>query len=119
MADREKLAADALAKRVHATSAELSERLVEYLASEVAVNAESYRCLQEMNRAAAERYRSAADGAAAINVAAEQLSARHAALQPLLLQVRDIEGHVTELERVAVQLNEYTKRLEHRFRALT
>lgn len=108
-----------LEERVVATSAEASARLVEYLESEGSVNAESYRCLQEMNLAGVERYRSAADLAAALNVSMKELSEKHAVLHPLLLQVRDIETHVGELERVVLQLNEYTKRLEHRYRALS
>jgi ABC-type transporter Mla subunit MlaD len=104
--------------RVRAASADMSARLVKYLASELDVNAESYACLRAMNQATAERYRAMGDGAGLLNESMEQLSARHATLQPLLLQVRDIETHVAELERVVSQLNEYTKRLEHRYRAL-
>ncbi|KAG8471080.1 hypothetical protein KFE25_009501 [Diacronema lutheri] len=103
---------------VRETVGTLSDRLVDYLSSEAAVSAESSRCLRDMNLIAAQRYRAAADGVAELNASTEAISARHAAVHPLLLQVGDIEAHVAELERVVTQLNEYTKRLEHRYRAL-
>ncbi|KAJ1627888.1 hypothetical protein T492DRAFT_1021922 [Pavlovales sp. CCMP2436] len=71
-----------------------------------------------MNWAATGRYRTECERAATLNAANEKLMARHAALQPLLMQVRDIEVHVADLERTVLSLNEYTKRLEHRYRAL-
>lgn len=103
---------------MRSASADMSAHLLDYISAELDVNAESYECLHELNLAATDRYRGMCDGVRRAHETVAQLSARHAALQPLLRQVGEVEAHVSELEHVVARLDEYTKRLEHRFRAL-
>lgn len=107
-----------LDERVRSASADLSAHLLNYVSAELDVNAESYECLHELNLTATERYRGMCDGVRRAQETVEQLSARHAELQPLLQQVGEVEVNVSKLEHVVSRLDDYTKRLEHRFRAL-
>ena len=71
-----------------------------------------------MNDAAATNYAHLADVASGLTVFADALAAKDASLAPYLQMIDAIDTQVGELEAVVSTLDNYTRRLEARVRAL-
>ena len=77
-----------------------------------------YALLRHMNDAAATNYAHLADVASGLTVFADALAAKDASLAPYLHMIDAIDSQVGELEAVVSTLDNYTRRLESRVRAL-
>jgi hypothetical protein len=77
-----------------------------------------YALLRHMNDAAATNYAHLADVASGLTVFADALAAKDASLAPYLQMIDAIDTQVGELEAVVSTLDNYTRRLEARVRAL-
>eukprot|EP00824_Muranothrix_gubernata_P014618 TRINITY_DN3029_c0_g1_i3.p1 TRINITY_DN3029_c0_g1~~TRINITY_DN3029_c0_g1_i3.p1 ORF type:complete len:158 (+),score=18.81 TRINITY_DN3029_c0_g1_i3:22-474(+) len=83
-----------------------------------AVTLEDYLLLERMNRVATQKYNEMADYAEGLGTFIAIMQAKYDSLRPYLDQIDEIDARVTQLEQVVNLLNDYTKRLEQRFKSL-
>lgn len=93
-------------------------KLSEYLQGDLAVTAEDYRLLEQMNIVTKDKYGEMTRSAKQVAASLYQLNEKYKALKPYLEQIDQLDAAVTELEHTAYQLDAYSKRLEAKFKQL-
>ena len=71
-----------------------------------------------MNHVAAAKYSEMTSTAEGLQAFAADLRSKHAALQPVFAQIETMDKAVVELEAVVDRLDDYSRRLEAKARAL-
>eukprot|EP00824_Muranothrix_gubernata_P014617 TRINITY_DN3029_c0_g1_i1.p1 TRINITY_DN3029_c0_g1~~TRINITY_DN3029_c0_g1_i1.p1 ORF type:complete len:140 (+),score=16.95 TRINITY_DN3029_c0_g1_i1:22-420(+) len=102
---------------IHATRT-MFQALNKYLRGELNLTLEDYLLLERMNRVATQKYNEMADYAEGLGTFIAIMQAKYDSLRPYLDQIDEIDARVTQLEQVVNLLNDYTKRLEQRFKSL-
>merc|ERR1712070_922677 len=97
---------------------EMFRNIAEYLDGEMEVSSMDYRLLERMNLRAAEKYRDMADHADSLTIAREKMIQKYEEFVPYMEQIDQLDANVAELEKVVGQLDEYTVRLETKFKQL-
>ena len=90
----------------------------EYIKSEIDICIADYNTLEKMNRTVADKYQNLADISGNINVEMNKLNDTYCSLQAMLVQIDDLEGCIGQLEKSASKLDDYSKRLEHRYKQI-
>eukprot|EP00658_Telonema_sp_P-2_P003645 TRINITY_DN1135_c0_g1_i4.p1 TRINITY_DN1135_c0_g1~~TRINITY_DN1135_c0_g1_i4.p1 ORF type:complete len:112 (-),score=43.50 TRINITY_DN1135_c0_g1_i4:113-448(-) len=104
----------ALRAAVHQMFANVSE----YIQGELEVSSQDYRLLERMNLVSAEKYRDLADHAENLAVARETMLNKYDEFLPYIYQIDELDKTMVALETTVNQLDEYTQRLEDKFKAL-
>ena len=97
---------------------ETFKKTAEYLHGELEGTIEDYKLLENMNRITINKYTEMKSTADSIAVNLQTLNDKYKQLQPFLDQIDQIEESVSTLEQAAYKLDNYSKRLEARFRNL-
>ena len=97
---------------------ETFKKTAEYLHGELEGTIEDYKLLENMNRITINKYTEMKSTADSIVVNLQTLNDKYKQLQPFLDQIDQIEESVSTLEQAAYKLDNYSKRLEARFRNL-
>ena len=98
---------------------EMIETTGEYVKSEIDLCAADYKALEKMNKAVTERYRDVSKYTSSIGSEMQKLNESYANLTPMLAQIDDVEKCVSELEISAGKLDNYSKRLEAKYKQFT
>ena len=101
---------------------ELSEKLfkttADYAQADLQVTLDEYALLAQMNNASTEKYSELKNSADSLTKSLEDLSSNYERLVPFLDKISKVEEQVVNLERLAYALDNYSKRLEARFKSL-
>ncbi|XP_021960398.1 biogenesis of lysosome-related organelles complex-1 subunit 2 [Folsomia candida] len=94
------------------------EKTAEYLQGELLLVQEDYKLLENLNKATAAKYSDMRQISANVGKSLHELNDKYRSLEPLLLQIDQIEDSVNKLEQAAYKLDSYSKRLEGKFKTL-
>jgi len=89
-----------------------------YLKGELLATSEDYKLLESMNLAASEKYAEMTDVAKGLTSFMKDLQIKYKDFNPYLEKIDEIDTNVTELEKTVLLLDEYTRRLETKFKNL-
>jgi len=89
-----------------------------YLKGELLATSEDYKLLESMNLLASEKYVEMTDVAKGLTSFMKDLQIKYKDFQPYLEKIDEIDTNVTELEKTVLLLDDYTKRLETKFKNL-
>merc|ERR1711907_876058 len=104
----------ALEGAVHQMFANVSE----YIQGELEVSSQDYQLLERMNLASADKYKDLADHAENLVAARHTMLSKYDEFLPYIYQIDELDKTMKSLEQTVEQLDEYTKRLEAKFKAL-
>ncbi|XP_074648498.1 biogenesis of lysosome-related organelles complex 1 subunit 2-like isoform X2 [Tubulanus polymorphus] len=94
------------------------EKAAEYMRGDLAATAEDYKLLEQMNRITIGKYAEMKQIAGNINHGMTDINEKYRNLQPYLDQIDQIEESVSNLEQATYRLDNYSKRLEAKFKQL-
>ncbi|XP_005098058.1 biogenesis of lysosome-related organelles complex 1 subunit 2 [Aplysia californica] len=97
---------------------ETFQKTAEYLQGELDGTIEDYKLLEKMNSVTMNKYSEMKHIALSISGALKDLNEKYQRLHPYLQQIDLVEESVTDLERAAYSLDQYSKRLEIKFKVL-
>eukprot|EP00656_Telonema_subtile_P058608 TRINITY_DN997_c0_g1_i1.p3 TRINITY_DN997_c0_g1~~TRINITY_DN997_c0_g1_i1.p3 ORF type:complete len:116 (-),score=38.75 TRINITY_DN997_c0_g1_i1:231-578(-) len=97
---------------------EMFGNVSEYVQGELEVSSQDYQLLERMNLSAAEKYKDLADHGENLVVAREVMLNKYDEFLPYIFQIDELDKTMDSLEKTVAQLDEYTKRLEAKFKAL-
>lgn len=97
---------------------ETFKKTADYLHGELEGTIEDYKLLENMNRITINKYTEMKSTANEIAERLQTLNDKYKQLQPYLDQIDQIEESVNHLEQAAYKLDNYSKRLEARFKNL-
>ena len=95
---------------------EMLQTTSDYIKSEIEMCVADYQLLEKMNRSVEEKYKNLTTVSSSISSEMEKLNEKYAVLLPLLSQIDEVEKCVGELEQSASKLDNYSKRLEIKFK---
>lgn len=99
-------------------SSEMLKSTADYIESEVALCTADYVTLEKMNRAVEAKYTNFSDISSNISQEMGKLNETYATLMPMLAQIDDLEGCIGQLEKSANKLDDYSKKLELRYKQI-
>lgn len=103
---------------VEQLSNNLFKATAEYAQADLQVTLDEYALLAKMNDASAEKYCQLKNSADSLSKSLAELNSNYQRLVPFLDKISKLEEQVVNLERLAYSLDNYSKRLEARFRSL-
>ena len=89
-----------------------------YAQADLQVTLDEYALLAKMNDVSADKYNELKNSADSLAKSLSDLNANYERLVPFLDKISKLEDQVVNLERLAYSLDNYSKRLEARFRSL-
>eukprot|EP00027_Filamoeba_sp_ATCC50430_P000036 CAMPEP_0168550440 /NCGR_PEP_ID=MMETSP0413-20121227/5641_1 /TAXON_ID=136452 /ORGANISM="Filamoeba nolandi, Strain NC-AS-23-1" /LENGTH=138 /DNA_ID=CAMNT_0008580901 /DNA_START=23 /DNA_END=435 /DNA_ORIENTATION=+ len=92
--------------------------LSDYLQSELQVAAEDFKLLENMNNVTLEKYVEMTNTAQSLSTFMEDLQKKYAEFEPYIQKINQIDTNVAELESTVQLLDDYSKRLEEKFKKL-
>jgi len=96
----------------------LFRTLSDYLRGELMATSEDYKLLENMNVVTKDKYGEMTSMAAKLGESMKLLQEKYKTFQPYLEKIDEIDSSVTDLEKTVVLLDEYTQRLEEKFKHL-
>eukprot|EP00283_Hemiselmis_rufescens_P008691 CAMPEP_0173424122 /NCGR_PEP_ID=MMETSP1357-20121228/4126_1 /TAXON_ID=77926 /ORGANISM="Hemiselmis rufescens, Strain PCC563" /LENGTH=126 /DNA_ID=CAMNT_0014387297 /DNA_START=30 /DNA_END=410 /DNA_ORIENTATION=+ len=90
----------------------------DYIQGEVAATSQDYKLLEAMHGATTDKFQSLTTQASSLSSDMGNLQGKAKELQPVLDQVDVLEASVSELHDTAVMLDEYSKRVESKYKDL-
>eukprot|EP01121_Diplochlamys_sp_Union-15-3_P011392 TRINITY_DN3302_c0_g4_i1.p1 TRINITY_DN3302_c0_g4~~TRINITY_DN3302_c0_g4_i1.p1 ORF type:complete len:203 (-),score=48.73 TRINITY_DN3302_c0_g4_i1:19-579(-) len=96
----------------------LFRTLSDYLRGELLATSEDYKLLENMNNVTKEKYVEMTEMAVKLGEQMTLLQQKYKSFQPYLEKIDEIDTSVNELEKTVVLLDEYTLRLEEKFKHL-
>ncbi|XP_048763903.2 biogenesis of lysosome-related organelles complex 1 subunit 2-like isoform X2 [Ostrea edulis] len=97
---------------------ETFQKSAEYLHGELEGTIEDYKLLEALNRITITKYTDMKELTENISKGLQDLNDKYSNLRPFLDQITQIDENVTALEQAAYKLDNYSKRLESKFKAL-
>eukprot|EP00026_Physarum_polycephalum_P019736 Phypoly_transcript_21895.p1 GENE.Phypoly_transcript_21895~~Phypoly_transcript_21895.p1 ORF type:complete len:147 (+),score=37.34 Phypoly_transcript_21895:132-572(+) len=94
------------------------ENIANYLKGELTATTNDYKLLASMNAVASSKYSEMSEVARGLTSFMKDLQQKYQDFQPYLDKIEEIDTSVTELEKTVVLLDEYSKRLEWKFKNL-
>ena len=88
----------------------------QYLTAELTTSTDELVLLRDLNTAAKQKYSGMADNTAQLVKYMSDLKEKYDSLAPYLAKVDEVDRSVTELEQTVASLDDYTKRIEVRFK---
>lgn len=105
-------------EKVVSLTKELFHKTSNYVKAELEVTQEDYKLLEQMNRRTAVRYSQVKEVAEGLNNSLQDLEVNYARIMPFLDKVDVLEEKVARLEELAYSVDNYSKRLESKFKSL-
>ncbi|XP_074599565.1 biogenesis of lysosome-related organelles complex 1 subunit 2 [Brevipalpus obovatus] len=96
----------------------LTEKVKEYLSSEMSITLEDYKTLEKMNQVTANKYHDMKVKCDEINQAHQNLKSKYECLSEYFAQIDNLEKKIDTLEEMAYSIDLYTKKLENQFKKL-
>jgi len=87
-----------------------------YLKGELTATTNDYKLLATMNSVCTTKYAEMTDVAKGLTSFMKDLQQKYQDFKPYLDQIDEIDANVTELEKTVVLLDDYSKRLEWKFK---
>ncbi|XP_011454403.1 biogenesis of lysosome-related organelles complex 1 subunit 2-like isoform X2 [Crassostrea angulata] len=97
---------------------ETFQKSAEYLHGELEGTIEDYKLLETLNKITITKYTDMKEFTENISRGLQELNEKYSNLHPFLEQINQIDENVTALEQAAYKLDNYSKRLESKFKAL-
>jgi len=94
------------------------ENIANYLKGELTATTNDYKLLASMNAVCSSKYTEMSEVARGLTSFMKDLQQKYQDFQPYLDKIEEIDTNVTELEKTVVLLDEYSKRLEWKFKNL-
>lgn len=91
----------------------------DYIKGEIDLCIADYETLEKMNRTVADKYKEVSDYTVNIAGQMKKLDDSYAELLPMLSQIEDVKKCVDSLEETTTKLDNYSKRLELKFKQFT
>ncbi|PKK66527.1 hypothetical protein RhiirC2_753289, partial [Rhizophagus irregularis] len=98
---------------------EMFSKVGEYLKGELLATTEDYKLLETMNKVTRDRYKEMSGMAQNLVVEMAKLQRIYTDFEPYVQQIDEICDQVDFLEKVAIELDDYSKELETRLKKLT
>ena len=98
---------------------EMIESSGDYIKSEIDTCIADYSTLEKMNRTVIQRYKEVSKHTAEVSAEMIKLNESYAILLPMLSQIDEVEKCVASLEQTTAKLDNYSKRLEAKFKQFT
>eukprot|EP00052_Salpingoeca_macrocollata_P023141 m.202917 g.202917 ORF g.202917 m.202917 type:complete len:127 (+) comp21967_c0_seq4:2803-3183(+) len=89
-----------------------------FLKADLEANCEEYKLLTRLNELSAEEYQGMSTLLKELNTEMETVNSRYSELQPYLDQIDALDTSVEQLVQTAKSLDDYSRRLEARFKEL-
>merc|ERR1711971_233075 len=93
-------------------------KTADWIAGELESTSDEYKLIQQMNKATACKYSDMQQITGNIAKGVNQLNFKYQELQPYLDQIDQIDESVERLYQAAIKLENYSKRLENKFKEL-
>lgn len=93
-------------------------KTADWISSELESTSDEYKLIQQMNKATACKYSDMQQITGNIAKGVNQLNFKYQELQPYLDQIDQIDESVERLYQAAIKLENYSKRLENKFKEL-
>ncbi|RIA98555.1 biogenesis of lysosome-related organelles complex-1 subunit 2-domain-containing protein [Glomus cerebriforme] len=106
-------------RNVNKLTEEMFSKVGEYLKGEILATTEDYKLLETMNKVTRDRYKEMSGMAQNLVVEMAKLQKIYSHFEPYVRQIDEICEQVDFLEKVAIELDEYSKELESRLKKLT
>lgn len=90
----------------------------DWITGELGATVEDYQLIEKMNKVTTTKYSDMVQIAANIAKGMSQLNEKYQELQPYLDQIDQIDESVSRLEQAAFKLDNYSKKLEAKFKSL-
>ena len=116
--DFKKMTSSAAAQKLQTSAEATWNHLEEYVKSETAYARNDYKTLQVMNENVSERLKGNIEELSSIGVSFQSLNNSLFSLEDYFKEIDLIYEKVTELEKVAVGLDAYTRNLETKYKVL-
>eukprot|EP00039_Didymoeca_costata_P015126 m.252876 g.252876 ORF g.252876 m.252876 type:complete len:127 (+) comp16158_c2_seq1:303-683(+) len=97
---------------------EMFQKIVDYVAGQLSSTAADYGLLKALNEATGAEYERMASTTTGLNKDVETLRQKYSELMPYLEQIDSVEESINKLQDAAKELDQYSKRLEIRFKQL-
>merc|ERR1712110_825269 len=104
--------------KLHDVTQEMFERISAVLLHELSAGTEDYVLLERMNAITTEKYSKMSLSAENLTTFMSQLKEKYQSYRPFLEKIDQIEAGVQSLEDTVMQLDEYSKRLENKYKQL-
>eukprot|EP01122_Echinamoeba_exundans_P017157 TRINITY_DN8948_c0_g1_i1.p1 TRINITY_DN8948_c0_g1~~TRINITY_DN8948_c0_g1_i1.p1 ORF type:complete len:164 (+),score=53.64 TRINITY_DN8948_c0_g1_i1:563-1054(+) len=105
-------------KKLQTDMVELFDHLGAYLKGELLATSDDYKLLEQMNQVAKSKYEDMTTMAATLVRHMQELQDKYQKYQPYLAKIDEVESSLTELEKTCLLLDEYTLKLENKFKYL-
>jgi biogenesis of lysosome-related organelles complex 1 subunit 2 len=105
-------------ERVASLTKELFHKTSDYVEAELEVTQDDYKLLEQMNRRTAVKYSQVKEVAQGLNNSLVDLEVNYARILPYLDKVDVLERKISRLEELAYSVDNYSKRLETKFKSL-
>eukprot|EP01112_Ceratiomyxa_fruticulosa_P020322 TRINITY_DN688_c0_g2_i1.p1 TRINITY_DN688_c0_g2~~TRINITY_DN688_c0_g2_i1.p1 ORF type:complete len:215 (+),score=67.18 TRINITY_DN688_c0_g2_i1:99-647(+) len=96
----------------------LFQNIAAYIKGELLATSEDYKLLENMNTLATEKYKEMTEAAVGLTTFMKALQEKYETFTPYLQQIDDIDKNVSDLEKTVTLLDDYTKRLEAKFKTI-
>jgi len=90
--------------------------MAEYVKGELNVTVEDFKLMEAMNKVTQDKYTEMTAVTKALQTFMQELQKKYQEFQPYLEKIDQIDSSVTELEHSVQMLDDYTKRLEEKFK---
>jgi len=94
------------------------QNVSKYLQSELQATSEDFKLLENMNNITREKYTEMTEITKNLTSFLDEMQKKYAEFEPYLKKIEEIDGNVNELEHTVQLLDEYTRRLEEKFKKL-
>ena len=105
-------------EKVRNLTKELFRKTSDYVQAEMSVTHDDYKLLEQMNRQTAVKYSQVREVAEGLNNSLHDLEVNYSRISPFLDKVEVLEEKVSRLEELAYSVDNYSKRLEAKFKSL-
>ena len=105
-------------KQLATDTSELFANLSLAMQSDLRLAAEDYKLLSAMNGAAADKYENMQEVLLNLSKHVQDLKSKYKSFEPYLAKVDEICENVTQIEQTVILLDDYTTRLEAKFKSL-
>ncbi|EGG18344.1 biogenesis of lysosome-related organelles complex-1 [Cavenderia fasciculata] len=101
---------------LQASTTEMFTKVSKYLSGELATTLADYNLLVQMNNVTSAKYHDMTEITKGLTLYMNDLKIQYEQFQPYIEKINDLDKNVTDLEKTVQVIDEYTKRLENKFK---
>jgi biogenesis of lysosome-related organelles complex 1 subunit 2 len=94
------------------------DNVSKYLQAELQATSEDFKLLETMNNVTREKYKDMTEITKNLTAFMDEMQKKYAEFEPYLKKIDEIDANVNELEHTVQLLDDYTRRLEEKFKKL-